>query len=328
MHSKNRASEVATKNVATLHSEWNVERSKEYFLRNIKNFHILNYLYVLDKDKKLVGVISKAELFSEPGSKNILEVSNTSVVSIHKTAHPIKASYLATKKNISAVPVVDEEKHFLGAIPAEKLLSLLYTKLHLHILKFAGVQGVQELHKLDGRFDNVLTTPLHISLKHRLPWLVIGIVGGFFSAQIIGLFEATLEKNILLAAFIPLIVYVSDAVGTQMEAFIIRDLAFEQKFSFVSYFIRQLFITVVIGSICGLLLTLGTFLYYQDPALAVVLGLSLFIAVCSAIFTGLLIPLFLYRFRIDPATASGPIATIVQDILSVVIYFSIATRIL
>jgi len=176
--------------------------------------------------------------------------------------------------------------------------------------------------------DDILKLPVKKSLFHRLPWLVLGLFGGLVTAGIVNGFEAILEKNLILAAYIPLLVYMSDAVGTQMEAFMIRDLALNEKLDFVKYFFRQMLIVSLIGLLTSGLLFVFALTVYGKLMIALVLSLSLFVGICSSVLTGLIVPYFLGRFKFDPANASGPIATIIQDTLMVLIYFSIASWLL
>lgn len=162
------------------------------------------------------------------------------------------------------------------------------------------------------------------SIKHRLPWLVLGLVGGFIAAKIISVFEDTLQKNLTLALFIPLIVYMSDAVGTQMEAFAIRDISLHSRLNFWKYFLKQLITVVLIALILAIATFLITYPLYFSYSLSLVVSLSLFAAIVSSIFTGLLIPYFFSKKNLDPANASGPIATVIQDLFSVSIYFLLA----
>jgi magnesium transporter len=173
--------------------------------------------------------------------------------------------------------------------------------------------------------DDILKISIRKSVFHRLPWLIIGLIGGILTARIVDAFEVTLEKNIFLAAFIPLIVYMSDAVGTQMEAFAIRDFAIQSHLDFIRYFVRQMVVVTLIGFILSIgLFGICIFLLDQGRAVGLVLGISLFAAVMSSLLTGLFIPYIFRRIRLDPANASGPIATIIQDLISVMIYLSIA----
>jgi magnesium transporter len=185
-------------------------------------------------------------------------------------------------------------------------------------------------HRIVQRYkeDNVLRLPFWQSVRHRFPWLLLGLFGGVMAAGIVGSFEETISQHLVLAAFIPLIVYMADAVGTQMEAFIIRDLAMHPRLPFRRYVLRQLSIIVLIGVLTSTLLYTGSLLVYRQAMVSLVLGVSLFAAIISSVLTGLIIPYAFGRFRMDPANASGPIATIIQDLLSVFIYFLVASTLL
>lgn len=176
--------------------------------------------------------------------------------------------------------------------------------------------------------DDIFRTPIYISIYHRVPWLIIGLLGGVMAAKIVEFFEGTLQSNLYIAAFIPLIVYMSDAVGTQMEAFAIRDMAIQNHFQFIKYFLRQLIVVTLIGIILSILLFVINILIGHELRIGWVLSLSLFAAIMSSLVTGLLIPYLFNKIKLDPANASGPIATIIQDLFSVTIYFMIASILL
>jgi magnesium transporter len=233
---------------------------------------------------------------------------------------------MALRRNIKAVPVIERDGRLLGVLSPDALLHILYREMQDDTLHMAGIhhRGVHH----EQIFDNILQISVWRSLLHRFPWLLLGLLGGIAAASIIGLFEATLQQHLLLAAFIPLLVYMSDAVGTQMEAFIIRDLAIDQRLRFGRYFLRQLSIIACLGFVFGGLLFLAIAGLYGEFQIAVVLGFSLFVGIISSVFTGLIIPYLFSRFRMDPANASGPTATIIQDLMTVVIYFSVATILL
>jgi magnesium transporter len=184
-----------------------------------------------------------------------------------------------------------------------------------------------QLQKHKPEIDYVMKLSASTSIKHRLPWLILGLIGGITASHIVSSFEEILQKNLILAAFIPLIVYMSDAVGTQMESFVIRDLAIH-KLKFLKYFAKQLLITASIALLLGLTLFAYTIITQKDPRIALVLSASMFASITSSVLTGLVFPLLFNKLRFDPANASGPIATIIQDIVSVTIYFSVASYLL
>lgn len=176
--------------------------------------------------------------------------------------------------------------------------------------------------------DNIFHLSLKAAIRHRLPWLGLGLFGGILASGIVGNFEEILSKNLVLAAFIPLIVYMSDAVGTQMESFAIRDFALHKNLNFFKYFLRQFYVITAIGIALSVLLYLFVAVFQTDLKLAFVISVSMFFSIVSSVITGLLFPRYFNRHRLDPANASGPIATIVQDILSILIYFSVASFLL
>jgi len=132
-----------------------------------------------------------------------------------------------------------------------------------------------------------------------------------------------------LAFFTPLIVYLSDAVGTQIQTIFVRDLAIRNHiFSLKRYIAKQFSITFLLALICSILFSIAASLIWQDFYLSLVVGIAIFFTLISAVLIAILIPFLLFRLGTDPAFGSGPSATILQDILSVVIYFSIASLML
>jgi magnesium transporter len=309
--------------VATAHPEDTIAAVRARISKKHRSIDTLQYVYVLDDSGKLTGVLSMKALFGSGEERRVGDVCvRRNLVSVRPTAHQERVAYTALLHGLKAVPVTDHDHMFLGVIPGDAVQHILYKEMHEDALRRSGIHHGHPL------FDNVLTIPIARSILHRVPWLLIGLAGGLLASGIVDFFETTLRQNLILASFIPLIVYMSDAVGTQMEAFIIRDLAIDNHFSFLRYLLRQLWIVSAIGIMCSGLLAGASYLLHGDSAISIVLGLSLFAAIVSSIITGLIVPFTISHLRFDPANVSGPVATIAQDILSLVIYFSIATTIL
>lgn len=176
--------------------------------------------------------------------------------------------------------------------------------------------------------DDVVHLNLSRLVKHRLPWLILGLAGGIATAGIVTSFEEVISSNLILAAYIPLIVYMADAVGTQMEAFIIRDLVTRRSFNFGLYFYRQLLVLGIVGIILSGSLGIVTWYLHQQLIISLILALSLLLAILSSAISGLVIPYLFDFFDLDPANASGPTATIIQDMVSVSVYLWVARAIL
>jgi magnesium transporter len=315
------ASKLLTNHVPVVRETATLADIEKLLLQQTSEFETINYIYIVDGSKKLKGVVSIKEIFRLNKGNPVKDLLPSETVSVRASTDQERIALLALKHKLSAIPVVDKENHFLGVVPSDKIMKIIDNEAVENILRFGGITHV-------GSTDDIFRLSLFQSLKHRLPWLLLGLVGGILASGIIKSFEDVLSHNLILAAFIPLIVYMADAVGTQMEAFIIRDLAVNLKLEFKKYFLRQLSIILIIGLICSTLLYLGSLLIYDNSRTTFVLSLSLFLAILSSVVSGLTIPYLFSKFKLDPANASGPIATIIQDIVSVFLYFSIASLIL
>ncbi len=298
-----------------------IREIKEEILKNISAFDSIDYVYITDHEKKLRGVTSLKEIFSVENENNHIKkimVAGENLITVRPHTGQQRTALLAVEHNIKAVPVTDHEEKFLGVVPSDTILKIVDNEAVEDILRFGGV-----FHS--GIFDNGLNITLKKSLKHRLPWLIIGLLGGLFMSYAINSFEDMISGKIILAGFIPLIVYMASATGTQTQAFIIRDLTATKKFPFIPYLIKQTWITSAIALINSVALTGAICIFYNDATLSFTIGAALFIAMLSSIITGMVIPYVFFKINLDPANASGPIGTVIQDILSVLVYFWILT---
>jgi magnesium transporter len=230
------------------------------------------------------------------------------------------AAWRAVQRKQTALPVVDADGMFLGLIPPLTLLQIL---LHEHeedisrlggYLKSSAQARASALEKVVRRFG------------HRLPWLLLGLLGAAVSSGIVGHFEEALRERVLLAFFIPGIVYLADAVGTQTETVLVRGMSVGVGLRQVV--VRELLTGFLIGSVLAGATFLILLLVYGKLNVAAGISLSVFAACATASATAMVLPWALSRTGTDPAFGSGPLATVVQDLLSILIYFLVATRFL
>lgn len=165
-------------------------------------------------------------------------------------------------------------------------------------------------------------------IRTRVTWLLLGLTLSLGIAQVISGFEATLQENLILASFIPLIVYMSDAVGTQMEAIIIREMSNKSKFRFGKFLRQQLVIVAAVAVVVGCVSAVAVGLLKDSADLGLIIGFSLCGGIMSSLLTGTVLPYIFWRMHDDPAEASGPIATVLQDLMSVVIFLLFAQALL
>ncbi|MGQ9688877.1 MAG: magnesium transporter [Desulfobaccales bacterium] len=316
------AGRVMTVRVPVVRPEATLADIERLLLKQAKAFDSISYVYVVDQTGRLQGVISIKEVFQQGKHTPATQVMTTSLVTASPLDDQERVVHLALGHNLRAVPLVDDKGLFCGVVLSKALLHTLYQEASEDMLRLVGIKRSAFM------FDNVLQLSILKSLEHRTPWLFLGLMGGMLAAGIIGQFEHTLQQNLILAAFIPLMVYMADAVGTQMEAFIIRDLAVNPNLDFGHYLLRQMLIVGLIGIASSLLLLALVLLLYRTAQVGLVLAMSLFLAIFSSVLTGLVVPYGFGKLRLDPANASGPVATIIQDIFSVTILFLVASWLL
>jgi magnesium transporter len=169
--------------------------------------------------------------------------------------------------------------------------------------------------------------PVKLMVRHRLPWLIIGLFGGMLATLLSSHFEELLTKNIQLSFFIPVIVYMADAVGTQTESVIVRNLA-RRKVHFGTYLFKEFLLGTMLGAGFGLAIGLFAFAWFHSWQTAMTVGYAMFITMSIAPVVALIIPEVLWREHADPAIGSGPFATVIQDLLSLLIYFFVAALII
>ncbi|MBI4050762.1 MAG: magnesium transporter [Candidatus Doudnabacteria bacterium] len=165
--------------------------------------------------------------------------------------------------------------------------------------------------------------PVKHLVEHRLPWLILGLLGGIFTSIIVSKYETILSADIRLAFFIPIIVYMSDAVGTQTETIYIRHLR-KSGANFLRYILKETALGLSLGAIFGFVIGLFASYWLGSFEIGLTVGLTMFINVTLAPVLATLIPTLLYKEHSDPALGSGPLATIIQDLISLLIYFVVA----
>ncbi len=312
---------VMTNKIPKISSQATIDEIKKEILNKTQEFETLNYIYVVDNEK-LVGILSIKDIFALPKKTKIRDCMKKELVTARPRTSQERVALLALKNSLKAIPVVNAENYFLGIVPSDTILNILYNENIEDALRFAGVNPFLEPAK------NIIKAPAILHFKKRFPWLFLGLMGGIIAAFLVGFFENLLEKKLILAAFIPLIVYIADAVGVQTQTLYIRSIVLEQKFSLRKYIFRETFVGLALASALGGIAALVSFFWQKSILIGFILGSSIFATILIAMTIALILPWFFLKIKIDPAIASGPFATIVRDILSLLIYLMIAQTLL
>lgn len=289
-------------------------------IERAKEFGTVDYVYVVDSNNVLCGVISIKEILSFSGKENkVEEVMEKDLVVAHPLTSQERVVYLALSHNIKAVPVVDNGRRLLGVVPFDTILHIFNEEVREDVFRFGGI-----FHRV-GKEYTTIKSPASVMVKRRLPWLIIGVFGGAVAASIISSFEGVLGVLLALAAFAPVLTYLSDAVGTQSETLAVRSIALDPKLSVRSYFVRELLVALFLALGCGLLISDVALVGWRNSVLGLIVGFSMFLSILAAVFISTSLPFLFKKVNLDPAIASGPFATMISDVATVAIYFSVAS---
>lgn len=274
------------------------------------------YLYVVDDDKRLVGVLSLRDLIISDDDAKIESIMNENAFFVSVADDQEEVAKMMRDYDFLAVPVVDFQQHLLGIITVDDILDVIDEEASEDYSKLAGISDV----------DRPDTSPF-TAAKKRLPWLIILLFLGLLTASLIGQFEETLSKVTILSIFIPLIAGMAGNTGTQALAVAVRGLATGEygETGKMKLILREAGTGLITGTVCGIVITLVIFLWQGNLYLGILVGLSIMTTLVVATLAGSLIPLLMHRLKIDPAVASGPFITTINDIISILIYFGLAT---
>ncbi|MFC5794680.1 magnesium transporter [Thalassorhabdus alkalitolerans] len=289
-------------------------------VEKLKHFYelaeYLNYIYVIDSEKKLVGVASYKDLLLGKPTDKIEDIMFSRIVKVDVYTDQEEVAKLINRYDFISMPVVEEDGKLVGIITVDDVIDVVIQEANEDIEKLSA----------SGKAIDFNTKPT-IAAYRRLPWLILLLFIGLVSGGIISGFEGTLEQVVALAFFMPLIAGMTGNTGTQSLAVVVRGLV-SQELNFkqsLKLIFRELLVGIIIGIVCGILIALIAYVWMGNIILGLVVGSSLLATLIIGTLAGTIIPLILYKFKVDPAVASGPLITTINDILSLLIYFGMAT---
>lgn len=275
------------------------------------------YLFVVDRDKCLVGVTGLRELVIADPSTTMDKIMDTDVISIPAEADQEEAARIMQRYDLTALPVVDQAQRLMGVISHDDILDVIEDEATEDIYRLANVS--------DADLDPDSTIKQQI--RGRLPWLLINSVASLFAAWVISNFDDLLSKVALLAFFQSVVAGLGGSSGSQDTVMIVRSLALGkiEKNEAWKIILRQVWVGLIQGSALGLFVGIGVGFWQDNPYLGLVLGLALIGNMIVAALVGTLVPLTLYFLKKDPALASSVLVTATTDALGFLIYLSLAS---
>jgi magnesium transporter len=274
---------------------------------------------VVVSEGKIAGMVRLEDLIAAEDDTPMSEIMDPEPPVVRPGMNRFHAAAQAVAHGERSLAVVDQDGSFHGLIPATRVLGMLIQKHSSDLSRIAGYR--------DNTRSVREATEERVARRyvHRLPWLLIGLAGSMVAALIVSGFEEQLASNISLAFFLPAIVYLADAVGTQTEVVVIRGLSFGVSIRLMLR--REVLTGLLIGASLALaFIPIG--LLTVDRGVVAVVAISIFAACAVAATVAMSLPALLDRLGRDPANGSGPLATVIQDLLSILIYFGVAMALL
>jgi magnesium transporter len=263
--------------------------------------------------EQLVGLVTIERLLTADPSAPLRAVMDPDPPTVGPGTDQEQAAWQAVNHGEPGLAVVDLAGRFGGLIPPQRLLTVLLAEHDEDLARLGGFL------RTTAAARTASTEPVSHRLWHRLPWLLLGLAGALAAAGIVGSFERVLERNVLIAFFIPGVVYIADAVGTETEALVIRGLSVGIGIRRVV--IRETITGLLVGALLGALSIPVIWLIWHDAEVALAVALAMFAASSMATLIAMALPWLFRRFGQDPAFGSGPLATVIQDLLSIAVYF-------
>ena len=313
----NTAGGLMAKELIKVNENWSTVECLAEMRKQAKRIKKVHTIYIIDNNNILLGLLSLRNLLVSEKSTPIKSIIKKDIISVKSYEKKEVVANIMNKYDLVVLPVVDKNNKLLGRITIDDVIDYVKEDAEKDYQMASGIS--EDIESNDNIFE--LT-------RARLPWLIIGMVGGILGAKIIGVFD--LENNFELAFFIPLIAAMGGNVGVQSAAIVVQGLANNnlQSNNISNKLIREFGVGLLNGIICSIIILFVTIILGFSFALSITVSISLLSVIIFAAIFGTFIPLILNKNNIDPAVATGPFITTVNDILGLIIYFSIGQAIL
>jgi len=319
-HAEGTAGAIMGTELIRVNQNWSVTQAIREMRKQAEDLDNIFTIYVVDDDDVLLGTLSvKYMLFNLSSLRTAIKdlYKQSKVRTVNVSAPLEEVAKVMEKYDLVVLPVVNEHNKLLGRITIDDVVDIIKEQAEKDYQMASGISEDVE------HSDSVRTLT-----RARLPWLLIGMAGGMISANIIGVFDIT--ENPAMAIFMPLIAAMGGNVGVQSAALVVQALANQSALeeSLSQKLWKELRVGLVNGSVCSAIILAVSLLFHMDLSLCITASIALFFVILFASFFGTWIPMTLHRFKIDPALATGPFVTTLNDIIGLIIYFSVGHQVM
>lgn len=311
-YDENVAGGLMAKELIKVRDHWTVVQCVEEIRKQAENVEKFYTVFVVDENDKLLGKVALQDLVISDASKRVADLIEHDVLSVETYMPDTEVADIMKKYDLESVPVVNVQGQLVGRITIDDIVDVITEQAEEDRQLMSGI--TEDVEEDDTVWKNT---------RARLPWLLIGIFGGMLSARFMGLFEQELARITAIAFFVPLIQATGGNVGIQSSSIVVQSLASpgyvdESLWNRLS---KVLFVALLNGFFLSVIVFGGNWLLFGNQELSIVVSIALFSVVVFASLVGTITPLILDRFGFNPAVASGPFITTINDLLGLTMYF-------
>jgi magnesium transporter len=322
LYEEDTAGGIMTKDYVSIKKTYSIYYAIETLRAISPDAETIYYIYVTDDYDRLVGVISLRELIIAAPNKSVESVMNENIITVNLNDDQEEVAKIVSKYDLLAVPVVDNDNVMHGIITIDDILDVIEEEATEDIYKFVGTSEEEVYEHDDSLFERVRN-----SVKSRLPWLLVTILGGLMSASVLASYQTTISANATLALFMPLLTGMGGNVGTQSSTITVRNIATHviEGSDIFRTLIHEISVGLLVGIVCSILVAGAAMIMNAEYHIAIIVGIAMCANMTTAATIGTLVPLIFKRIGVDPAVASAPFITTTIDLTGLSIYFTLAT---
>jgi len=293
---------------------WTIEECNAEIRKYVNEIESIYAVYVENDEQELMGFIPLTKLILARPGRKVKEIYNSNVLYVTENTPGAEVATLMRKYDLVVLPVINDEEELVGRITIDD------------VVDFIKEEAEEDYQLLSGISEDVAySDKIWVISRARLPWLLLGLIGGIASAKVISINEATLRINPEMAFFIPLIAAMGGNAGVQASAIVVQGLASKtlDSGSLMAKIMKEFMVAFLNGALCALALLGYALIFHDTLQLALTISISLLTVIIIASTFGITVPLILYKMDVDPALATGPFITTTNDLIGLGVYFII-----
>lgn len=306
---------MATEFIA-IKEEMSIRETLKYLQKAALEAESVSYVYVVDNNGILKGVVSLRDIVCTNFNTKISEITNTNVITLRYDMDQEEVANIFEKYGFLSMPVVDEKEKLLGIVTADDAFEVLKEELTEDIHRLGGID---EEEKVDGTLSE--------SIKSRLPWLLVNLVTAILAASVVGLFEGTIFQVVSLATFMPIVAGMGGNAGTQSLTIVVRGIALGELTgkNAKRIFLKELLVGLITGIAIGAIISILGYIWEKNVIFGIVIGIAMILNMMAATMSGFIVPVILKKIKVDPALASAVFVTTVTDVLGFFFFLGLAS---